>query len=171
MANELIAIRTILDRLVADEESEELGQAFKNVKVTNSFVVMGVAEAGTAIKKNFISLADSISPDLDLGSIECSRMSNREIILASRYAYRQLALSVHHTFSKKAVNFSINNLSVKGLTERAKEIMRIVWWCDTQIKDIVKDILQNPEDENGNYSSGFSGSVVEMKIIGDTVRY
>lgn len=171
MANELIAIRTILDRLVADEESEELGQAFKNVKVTNSFVVMGVAEAGTAIKKNFISLADSISPELDLGSIECSRMSNREIILASRYAYRQLALSVHHTFSKKAVNFSINNLSVKGLTERAKEIMRIVWWCDTQIKDIVKDILQNPEDENGNYSSGFSGSVVEMKIIGDTVRY
>lgn len=171
MANELIAIRTILDRLVADEESEELGQAFKNVKVTNSFVVMGVAEAGTAIKKNFISLADSISPELDLGSIECSRMSNREIILASRYAYRQLALSVHHTFAKKAVNFSINNLSVKGLTERAKEIMRIVWWCDGQIKDIVNDILRNPEDENGNYSSGFSGSVVEMKIIGDTVRY
>lgn len=171
MANELIAIRTILDRLVADEESEELGQAFKNVKVTNSFVVMGVAEAGTAIKKNFISLADSISPELDLGSIECSRMSNREIILASRYAYRQLALSVHHTFSKKAVNFSINNLSVKGLTERAKEIMRIVWWCDGQIKDIVNDILRNPEDENGNYSSSFSGSVVEMKIIGDTVRY
>lgn len=171
MANELIAIRTILDRLVADEESEELGQAFKNVKVTNSFVVMGVAEAGTAIKKNFISLADSISPDLDLGNIECSRMSNREIILASRYAYRQLALSVHHTFAKKAVNFSINNLSVKGLTERAKEIMRIVWWCDGQIKDIVNDILQNPEDEDGNYSSGFSGSVVEMKIIGDTVRY
>lgn len=171
MANELIAIRTILDRLVADEESEELGQAFKNVKVTNSFVVMGVAEAGTAIKKNFISLADSISPELDLGSIECSRMSNREIILASRYAYRQLALSVHHTFSKKAVNFSINNLSVKGLTERAKEIMRIVWWCDGQIKDIVNDILQNPEDEDGNYSSGFSGSVVEMKIIGDTVKY
>lgn len=171
MANELIAIRTILDRLVADEESEELGQAFKNVKVTNSFVVMGVAEAGTAIKKNFISLADSISPDLDLGSIECSRMSNREIILASRYAYRQLALSVHHTFTKKAVNFSINNLSVKGLTERAKEIMRIVWWCDGQIKDITNDILRNPEDENGNYSSSFSGSVVEMKIIGDTVRY
>jgi len=171
MANELIAIRTILDRLVADEEAKELGQAFKNVKVTNSFVVMGVAEAGTAIKKNFISLADSISPDLDIENIECARMSNREIILASRYAYRQLALSVHHTFAKKAVNFSINNLSVKGLTERAKEIMRIVWWCDTQIKDIIKDIFQNPEDENGNYSSNFCGSVVEMKIIGDTVRY
>ena len=171
MANELIAIRTILDRLVADEESKELGQAFKNAKVTNSFVVMGVAEAGTAIKKNFISLADSINPDLDIEDIECARMSNREIILASRYAYRQLALSVHHTFTKKAVNFSINNLSVKGLTERAKEIMRIVWWCDGQIKDIVNDILQNPEDEDGNYSSGFSGSVVEMKIIGDTVKY
>ncbi len=171
MANELIAIRTILDRLVADEESKELGQAFKNAKVTNSFVVMGVAEAGTAIKKNFISLADSINPDLDIENIECARMSNREIILASRYAYRQLALSVHHTFTKKAVNFSINNLSVKGLTERAKEIMRIVWWCDGQIKDIVNDILQNPEDEDGNYSSGFSGSVVEMKIIGDTVQY
>lgn len=171
MANELIAIRTILDRLVADEESEELGTAFRNVKTTNSFVVMGVAEAGTAIKKNFISLADSISPDLDLDGMTCGKMTNREIILASRYAYRQLALSVHHTFAKKAVNFTINNLSVKGLTERAKEIMRIVWWCDTQIKDIVKDILENPEDEDGNYTSSFAGSVVEMKIIGDTIKY
>lgn len=171
MAKELIAIRTILDRLVADEESEELRPAFRNVKVTDSFVIMGVAEAGTAIKKNFISLSDSISSETKLEEVECKPMSNREIILASRYAYRQLALSVHHTFTKKAVNFSINNLSVKGLTERAKEIMRIVWWCDTQISNIVKDILQNPEDEDGNYTSGFTGSVVEMKIIGDTVIY
>lgn len=171
MANELIAIRTILDRLVADEESEELKPAFKNIKTTNSFVVVGVAEAGSIIKKNFLSLADAISPDINLENITCQRMTNREIILASRFAYRQLALSVHHTFTKKAVNFSINNLSVKGLTERAKEIMRIVWWCDTQIKDIVKDIMQNPEDENGNYASSFAGSVVEMRIIGDTVKY
>lgn len=171
MANELIAIRTILDRLVADEESEVLGTAFKNIKVTDSFVITGVAEAGTAIKKNFINLADAMSADVNLEAIECKPMSNREIILASRYAYRQLALSVHHTFAKKAVNFTINNLSVKGLTERAKEIMRIVWWCDGQIKELVNDILQNPEDENGMYSSGFSGSVVEMKIIGDTVIY
>ena len=171
MANELIAIRTILDRLVSDEESEELKPAFKNIKTTNSFVVMGVAEAGSIIKKNFLNLADAISPDISLEDIVCQKMTNREIILASRFAYRQLALSVHHTFTKKAVNFTINNLSVKGLTERAKEIMRIVWWCDTQIKDIVKDIAQNPEDENGNYTSSFSGSVVEMKIIGDTVRY
>ena len=83
MANELIAIRTILDRLVADEEAKELGQAFKNVKVTNSFVVMGVAEAGTAIKKNFISLADSISPDLDIENIECARMSNSCLLYTS----------------------------------------------------------------------------------------
>lgn len=171
MAKELIAIRTILDRLVADEESEELRPAFKNIKVTDSFVLIGVAEAGTAIKKNFISLSDSISSEIKLEDVNCAKMSNREIILASRYAYRQLALSVHHTFTKKAVNFTINNLSVKGLTERAKEIMRIVWWCDSQIKELQADILQNPEDENGNYASSFAGSVVEMKIIGDTVKY
>ncbi|MBU5669654.1 hypothetical protein KQI68_07345 [Peptoniphilus sp. MSJ-1] len=171
MAKELIAIRTILDRLVADEESEELKPAFKNLKTTNSFVIMGVAQAGSNIRKNFINLSDSISPDLELESIECKKMSNRELILASRYAYRELVLSVHHSYAKKAVNFSINTLSVKGLTERAKEIMRIVWWCDTQIKEILADIKSNPEDENGNYLSSFSGYVEEMKLINDTIRY
>lgn len=170
MARELLAVKYILDRLVADEESEDLREAFKNEMVTNSFVVFGVAEAGTKIRKNFLSITDAYDKRLD--GIDCKPMTNREIILASRCAYRTLALSVHHTFSKKAINFSTNSFSVRGMTERPKEIMRIVWWCDTQINDLVKDILNNPEDENGEFLAGASGgNVVEMQIINDTVSY
>ena len=171
MSKELNVIKNILDRLAADEESEILKTAFKNQSITNSFVVYGVCEAGGLLKKNFLNLVDTLGVEDDLESIECKKMTNREILLASRCAYRELALSVHHTLTKKAVNFSINNLAVRGLTERAKEIMRIVWWCDSQIEKILKDIKLNPEDDDGNYLKSQSGEVVEIKVINNSMRY
>lgn len=171
MAQELIAIRNILDRLLANEESDVLEPAFKNEAIANSFVIYGVMDAGTKLRKNFINIVDTIGLEDDIEAISCKPMTNREILLASRCALREAIHSVHYSYTKKGISFTINNLSIKGMGERNKEIMRIIWWCDTQIKEIVDDIMQNPEDDDGNFIMAKLGTVIEMKRTLDEIRY
>lgn len=94
--------------------------------------------------EDFLSIIGySVSPD----------MTERETYLAGLYATRNFLFSEHEELTRKAVNFKTINFAVHGLTERAKEYMRMVWWIDNEIKHVVNQI------QEASGSSSAMGSV------------
>lgn len=170
MSSSLLAIEKIIQHLVNRNDKDR--KFFEGVPLSPLYITMGVSHAGIALGKQFITLAEAYDAK-DLEEVDCADMTNREIILASRYAYREYALNTHEIYTSKAVNFKSNSFSISGMTERAKEAMRIVWWCDIEIKALLEQFkLLGEEDENGNATGAVVGGMVEeMQLIDHVLHY
>ena len=170
MSDSLLAVEKIVQHLVNRDDKDK--KFFNVVPLSSLYITMGVAQAGIALGKEFLKIADCYS-EQELSDIPCREMSNREIILASRYAYREFAINTHDIFTRKAVNFKSNSFSIAGMTERAKEEQRIIWWCDGEIKYLLELFAKlGEEDEMGNAEGAMvGGHVQEMQIIDHVLRY
>lgn len=100
---------------------------FTDVNIPINHAKLGVIQASLAISReyNFITQNEEVYIDVDL--------SNKEIYICGLYAYRNFALQEHHKMTEKAINFKTISFALTGMTERAKEYMRIIWWCDSEI--------------------------------------
>jgi hypothetical protein len=104
---------------------------------------LGVIQAGIALVKDFPVTStvgyDDNGEQIEVVTIEAD-LNQMEIYICGLYAFRNYAMQEHHTLTQKAVNFKTINFAVTGLTERAKEMMRIVWWCDTEIGRVLETL-------------------------------
>lgn len=159
MSNSLLAIRQILFNYIHEDE-----KIFGEIDSLDGYVLQGTSYAGVLIGRTYFSLADNLIGK-KVEEIDTPKLGNLEIRLASVCAYREFALNFHHTLTKKATNFKSNKFSVAGMTERAKEAMRIVWWCDTQISSLIDSIQKHgiPDADPPMEAGGdFKGILREM---------
>jgi hypothetical protein len=131
MATNISQINDILTAL----KSREV--VFASDDIPESFCKIGLIQAGIALKKDFT--VEEISGEYYI----TSDITGKEIYLAGIYAYRNYATQEHDTMRLKAMNFKTISFAVTGLTERAKETMRIVWWCDNEIERVLNS-LEDP---------------------------
>ncbi|WP_336786949.1 hypothetical protein [Paenibacillus sp. MMO-177] len=96
---------------------------YANADVPIKHAKLGVTQASIALDVDWNVSDTEISADL----------TTKQVYLCGLYAFRNFAFQDHHGLTQKAVNFKTINFAVTGLTERAKEAMRIVWWLDTEI--------------------------------------
>lgn len=115
-------------------------EVFQDKTIPVTYCKFGVIQASIALGKDFDMVEQQV-PDGNGGTTDkifiTSAITDKEIYLAGLYAYRNYALNMHDEYSKKAINFKTISFAVSGLTERAKEIQRIVWWCDGEIKSVL----------------------------------
>lgn len=137
MATPLSRVMEVLNVLKSQES------VFADSTIPFSFCRVGVIQASIALKKDF-PLITVMETDEGGNSVEVTyidtEISDKELYIAGLYAYRNYALKEHDTMRRKAINFKTISFAVSGLTERAKETMRIVWWCDTEIQKVLADI-------------------------------
>jgi len=116
---------------------------FSDAKIPYKHAKFGVTQASISLGKDF-PVTITITEDADgtetvTGEIGAD-LSDKEVLLCGLYAYRSYAMQEHHSLTQKAVNFKTINFAVSGLTERAKEAMRIVWWLDTEIAKVLQSV-------------------------------
>jgi len=117
---------------------------FADEVIPYKYAKWGVITASIPLNTDFvISLELDELENIIGGSIEPS-LTDKQILLCGIYAYRIFAFQQHEMYATKAVNFKTINFAVSGLTERAKEMMRIVWWCDNEIERILNELLSSP---------------------------
>lgn len=175
MAREIDAVLFLLNKLIyRDEKTIDLDNpdTKKELERIKVHAATGVAFAGLETGKAYLSLVDV--SHIPFEELETKEMSNREILLAVRFAYREFALNLHQKCAEKAVNFKTASFAISGMTERAKEIMRIVWWCDGEIKRILEWMQRHgtgDEPEEGTVLSGGVGASEEMALIDHVLHY
>jgi hypothetical protein len=89
-------------------------------------VVAGTIDAGIMLEKEFTtnSTNQTITPD----------MTQNEIHLTGLCALKAFASGLHWNYTSKAQNLKTMTFALAGATERAKEMGRIVEWCEKEIK-------------------------------------
>ncbi|MGE6227628.1 hypothetical protein [Paenibacillus chitinolyticus] len=117
MATPLSSVTEIIETLKSVEVN------YANADIPIKHAKLGVTQASIALDTDWGILGTDISADL----------TTKEIYLCGLFAFRNFAFQDHHGLTQKAVNFKTINFAVTGLTERAKEAMRIVWWLDNEI--------------------------------------
>lgn len=132
MATSLETVKRILGNYVKSDK-EVFGERVENL---DEYVLQGTSYAGVVLGKTYFSLVDCMG-EVDLESIETPKMGNAEVRLAALCSYLDFALNFHHNLTVKATNFKSKSLSISGATEKAKEAMRIVWWIEGQIKQLL----------------------------------
>ena len=148
MSVPLQRVQDILDVLKSNNN------VFTDSNIPVNYCVVGTIQAGLALNKSFDVIdVDTGNVDEDgnpiLEKVIDSDISSQEIYLAGLYAYRNYALQEHDEMRRKAINFKTISFSVTGLTERAKETMRIVWWCDEEITNVLNQ-LRKPIGNSSN---------------------
>ena len=134
MATDLIEIIDVVNILKSNEV------AFVDSEIPFKFAKWGVVNASIPLGLNFtVTLVKDGNGIVTGGSVDID-LTEKEKLLCGLYAYRAFAMQEHHKLTSKAVNFKTINFAVTGLTERAKEAMRIVWWCDTEINRLLIDL-------------------------------
>lgn len=122
------------------ESLKDAEAVFLNAKIPFTHAKFGVTQASIALGTDYpVTITETTEPD---GSKSYSGeigvdLSSKEILLCGLYAFRNYAMQEHSSLTQKAVNFKTINFAVTGLTERAKEAMRIVWWCDNEIEKVL----------------------------------
>jgi hypothetical protein len=136
MSTPIEKIKKIMDTLKSPSS------IYVNVSIPYDYCVLGVTQASIPLGKDF-NIDEVDNGDGTKTYTIKEVMTTKEIYLAGLYSYRNYFLGIHQDMDEKAVNFKTINFAVTGLTERAKEAMRIVWWCDTQINNTL-DLLGIP---------------------------
>lgn len=103
------------------------------------FARWGVVQAGAALDRE-LSVTLERDGDTITGGYVCEDLNEKELYLCGLYAFRTYAMQEHSKYANKAVNFKTINFAVSGLTERAKECMRIVWWVDSAISGFLAQL-------------------------------
>lgn len=129
-------IRYILDILDTFKGSEI---AFLNENIPLAHARNGVIQAGVHLDRDF-KFVDIDKGDGTLEPAIDADLSTSELFLTGLCTARSYFFQEHHNITQKAVNFKTINFQVSGLTERAKEMMRMVWWCDNQIESVLKKL-------------------------------
>lgn len=109
---------------------------FANAVIPIDQAEVGVTQASIALSVDFniiYEIKNVDGQDVEVAKEVTENLTPKEIYLCGLYAYRNYALAEHDKATAKAVNFKTINFAVSGLTEKAKEAMRIVWWCDNEI--------------------------------------
>lgn len=119
---------------------------YSSVEEANMFVKTGILHTGLKLNREYQVDDENI----------ISEISQNEFTMISLFAYRALAIKTHDTLMRKAINFKTIAFQVSGLTERAKETMRVVWWLDGEIEKCYKSIITGS-------SFSISGFVKEME--------
>lgn len=137
MGTPLDKIYDILDTLKSQDN------VFTDSTIPIKFCRIGVIQASISLKKEFpMTSVTEETPGgekIEKWYIEAP-ITDKELYLAGLYAYRNYAIKQHDELTGKALNFKTISFAVTGLTERAKEAMRIVWWCDTEINKVLKSM-------------------------------
>jgi hypothetical protein len=132
MATPLSEIIDVVNTLKSSEV------VFQDTQIPFKYAKWGAVHASIPLGMDFsITLATDGNGNIVEGYIDVD-LNEKQKFLCGLYAYRTFALQEHHKLTSKAVNFKTINFAVTGLTERAKEAMRIVWWCDNEIERILK---------------------------------
>ncbi len=133
MSTPISRVQEILDVLISQDT------VFTSSDIPLSFCKAGVIQASIALKKDFPMRITTDEQSNEIIEID-AEISDKEIYLASLYAYRNYAVKEHDTMRMKAINFKTISFAVTGLTERAKATMRIVWWCDQELERVLADL-------------------------------
>lgn len=119
---------------------------FANQDIPFSFCKVGVIQASIALKKDFPMYTETDINGNSMTYIE--GINPKEVYLAGLYAYRNFAMQTHDELKRSAINFKTISFAVSGLTERAKEVMRSVWWCDEEIRKTLNSLLESSGHAN-----------------------
>lgn len=136
MATPLRYITDILDTFKGSEI------AYLNTDIPLAHTRNGVIQTGVHLDKDFKFIEIEKSDGTFEPAIDAD-LSSSEIFLAGICSARSYFFQEHHNITQKAVNFKTINFQVSGLTERAKEMMRMVWWCDNQIESVLKKLRRH----------------------------
>lgn len=134
MATQLSELLDVVNTLKSSEvifQDTQVPFMYARWGAVNASIPLGIDFTITLVKDGNGSIIDGYI-DADL--------TEKQKFLCGLYAYRAFSLQEHHKLTAKAVNFKTINFAVTGLTERAKEAMRIVWWCDNEIAKILLDL-------------------------------
>lgn len=131
MGTPLTRVSEVLDMLKSQDN------VFNDSKIPMTFCKIGVIQTSIVLKKEF-----PMSSTIQEGSIEevwliDAPITDKELYIAGLFAYKNYAVKQHDELTGKALNFKTISFAVSGLTERAKEAMRIVWWCDNEIARVL----------------------------------
>lgn len=136
MATPLRYVQDILDTLKGSE-IEYLSDSIPISHTRN-----GIIQTGVHLDRDF-TFTEVDKGDGTLEPAIAENLTSSEIFLAGLCSARSYFFQEHHNITQKAVNFKTINFQVSGLTERAKEMMRMVWWCDNQIESVLKKLQRS----------------------------
>jgi hypothetical protein len=113
-----------------------------------TYAKFGVVEASIQLGRDFnITVTDQTVTDANgatttvkVGVIDVD-LTNKEVYLCGLYSFRNYAYQDHSRLMEKAVNFKTINFAVTGLSERAKEAMRIIQRMDDQIESTLNAMM------------------------------
>ena len=138
MSTPLSDVIDIINTLKSEEE------LFADEYIPVQHAKLGVIQTALALGSDLsITEEDAVAPDTGKVYYIEPSLTAKEIYLCGLYAFRNYMIKEHHKLAVKAVNFKTLTFAVTGLTERSKEIMRIVWHSDNLIKATL-DNLGNP---------------------------
>lgn len=119
---------------------------FADSKIPTSLCKYGIIQASIVLGKEF-PMTTTTSNDSQGNPVETviinADITDKELYLAGLYAYRNYATKTHDEATKRATNFKTISFAISGATERAKEFMRIVWWCDNEIKATINALASS----------------------------
>lgn len=115
------------------ETLKSVEHLYANDSIPIKHAKMGVTQASIALDTDWTVTLTRDVDGKEIGGDIDALLSAKQVYLAGLYAFRNFAFQDHHGLMQKAVNFKTINFAVTGLTERAKEAMRIVWWMDNEI--------------------------------------
>lgn len=134
MATPLSKIVDIINTLKSDEA------IFANEDIPINHASLGVTQASIMIGENWdVTIDRTVTPPTGLINAD---LTTKQTYLCGLYAFRNYISQEHHKLMQKAVNFKTINFAVTGLTERAKEAMRIIWWTDGEIERVLTALIE-----------------------------
>lgn len=130
MGTSLDEVMEILDMFKSNSK------VFTDAKIPLSYCKYGVIQASIILSKDFPMTSTTV--DNGSGVMQTvvtidTPITDKELYLAGLFAYRNYSVNNHDDVTGKAINFKTISFAVSGLTERAKEMMRIVYWCEKEI--------------------------------------
>lgn len=106
-----------------------------------SYCKLAVLQSSILISKDFTFTTTTSEDTPPIVTITINEdLTGKEIYLVGVMAYRNYLLDMHETVTTKAINFKTISFAITGLTERAKEVMRSIWWCDREIQAILQQL-------------------------------
>lgn len=100
---------------------------FANTDIPIQFAKFGVVQASIQLDFDCNVITDVEEPYVDV------KLSDKVIYLSGLYGFLSFITKEHHELSRKAVDFRTINFAVQGLSDRAKEIMKIIYHIKSEI--------------------------------------
>lgn len=108
---------------------------YADTNIPIQFARFGVVQASIQLDFECNIVTNVEEPYVDM------ELSDKVIYLSGLYGFLSYITKEHHELSRKAVDFRTINFAVSGLSDRAKEIMKIIYHTKSEIEKTLSALI------------------------------